>query len=89
MNANTWPNNQRRAIHQDQHESWNAFNYPGTRQLCSQCNDATGRCEEDSIYADEDGEIGPLCVDCWHETPQYILAQAEEELNKNHKQTNQ
>ena len=72
--TNTWPDGVRRAMHQDEHESWNSANYPGTRQLCSQCDEPTGRCEDDSIYADDDREIGPLCVDCWHKTDEYILS---------------
>lgn len=54
---------------QGEHERWNAYNYPGTRQLCCQCDQQTDRCEEDAIYT-EDG-IGPLCLDCWHETDEY------------------
>ncbi len=42
------------------------MNYPGTRQLCVTCDEPTGRCEDDSIYADEDGEVGPLCEACFH-----------------------
>lgn len=48
-------------MHQDEHERWNAAHYPGTRQLCSKCDEPTGRCEEDSIY--RNGE-GPLCEEC-------------------------
>ncbi len=58
---NTWPNNNRRALTQCEHEVWNAKNYPGTRQLCKECGDPTGRCEDDSIYKDD---IGPLCEEC-------------------------
>ena len=50
---------------QSEHEAWNARHYPGTRQLCAQCGEPTGRCEEDSLYADDDGETGPLCEECW------------------------
>jgi len=59
---NEWPNGHRRAMHQDEHEAWNAFNYPGTRQLCCNCDAPTGRCEEDSL-CDEDG--GFLCEECY------------------------
>jgi hypothetical protein len=52
---------------QSEHWAWNARNYPGTRQLCEQCGEPTGRCEEDSLYGDEDGEIGPLCEECCQE----------------------
>ena len=48
---------------QDAHEAWNARNYPGTRQLCCDCDEPTGRCEEDSMYADDDH--GPLCESCY------------------------
>lgn len=58
---NTWPNNKRRPLSQSDHEKWNAFNYPGTRQLCCTCENPTGRCEEDSIYV---ADLGPLCEDC-------------------------
>jgi len=64
---NTWPNGHRHAMTQTEHENWNARCYPGTLQLCSECDDPTGRCEDDSLYADEDGEIGPLCEACWKE----------------------
>ena len=59
---NTWPNGVRRALDQSEHERWNASNYPGTRQLCSECDEPTGRCEEDSMWSD-DGE--PLCETCY------------------------
>ena len=59
MNEN-WPGGYRHAMHQLEHESWNAAHYPGTRQLCSLCFQPTGRCEEDSMYLD-----GPVCEDCF------------------------
>lgn len=62
------------ARHQHEHEAINAREYPGTRQLCATCDEPTERCEEDGIYT-EDGE-GPLCVDCWHKTPEWILENA-------------
>jgi len=58
---NTWPGAFKHAMDPNQYESWNGENYPGTRQLCVQCDLPTGRCEEDSIYRDE---LGPLCEDC-------------------------
>jgi len=73
---NTWPGGIRHAMHQSDHERWNASHYPGTRQLCVECDDPTGRCEDDSIYADDDREIGPLCVECWRKRPEYIEANA-------------
>lgn len=60
---NTWPGGIRHAMTQSEHENWNASNYPGTRQLCEECGDETGRCEEDSMYTD-DGD-GPLCEECY------------------------
>jgi hypothetical protein len=59
---NTWPNGARRALHQSEHETWNASHYPGTRQLCVECDEPTGRCEEDQM-SNEDGE--PLCGGCF------------------------
>lgn len=59
---NTWPNGYRHAMDQSDHEQWNAANYPGTRQLCVECDEPTGRCEEDSMFY---GDIGPLCDECY------------------------
>jgi len=59
--SNTWPEDNRRALDPCEHERWNSQNYPGTRQLCVECGDPTGRCEDDSIFL---GEIGPLCECC-------------------------
>ena len=62
MSNNTWPDGVRHAISQSEHERWNAGNYPGTRQMCSKCDEPTGRCEDDTLWsADED----PLCEECW------------------------
>ena len=59
----------RRAFTQSEHESINAGAYPGTRQLCSQCEQPTERCEDDSIYLD-DG-TGPLCPECYLSSDEY------------------
>jgi len=59
--SNSWPGGARRALNPSEHEAWNARHYPGTRQLCCQCDEPTGRCEDDSIYR---GDIGPLCENC-------------------------
>lgn len=59
---NTWPDGRRKAISQAEHEVWNTEHYPGTRQLCSECNEPTGRCEEDTLRS-VDNE--PLCKECW------------------------
>ena len=48
-------------MYPEEHEAWNATHYPGTRQLCEECGEPTGRCEEDSIYK---GDAGPLCESC-------------------------
>ena len=61
MSGNTWPGGYRHAMHQSEHEAWNAMHWPGTRQLCEECGEATGRCSEDSIYC---GDRGPLCEGC-------------------------
>lgn len=58
--ANWWDG---KALSQSQHAAINANNYPGTRQLCCDCDEPTGRCEEDAIHLD-DG-YGPLCEDCY------------------------
>ena len=58
---NTWPGGKRHAMTQEEHAHWNAENYPGTLQLCSKCDEPTGRCEEDSILDDEGN---PHCEDC-------------------------
>ena len=50
-----------RALSQNVHEAINARHYPGTRQLCVECDAPTGRCEEDSIYVED---AGPFCEDC-------------------------
>lgn len=68
---NTWPSGKRHVMHQSEHEVWNSSHYPGTRQLCSLCNSPTWRCEDDSLYADEDSQIGPLCETCWEQARQY------------------
>ena len=60
---NTWPDGIRRAIHQTEHEKWNSKNYPGTLQLCSICEEPTGRCEEDAIWSDD---AKPLCEICYN-----------------------
>jgi len=61
--VNTWPNNIRQALDQSQHERWNSYNYSGTRQLCSLCEEPTGRCEEDSLYLFDTNE--PVCETCY------------------------
>ena len=62
---NTWPENKRRALTQSEHEEWNASHYPGTRQLCCQCDEPTGRCEDDSLYIEDNG---PLCEECFEDS---------------------
>ena len=62
MAQNTWPGGYQHGMDPRDHEDWNANNYPGTRQLCSQCEEPTGRCEEDEMT---DGEGEPLCEYCY------------------------
>ena len=50
-----------RALDQATHNCINARQYPGTRQLCAECDEPTGRCEDDSIYIED---AGPLCEAC-------------------------
>lgn len=59
---NSWPGGHRHAMSQIEHEKWNAGNYPGTRQLCSICDEPTGRCEDDTLSV---GEDGPFCEKCY------------------------
>ena len=58
---NTWPNGLRKAMDQSEHERWNSYNYPGTRQLCELCGEHTERCEEDAIYLDDK----TVCIECY------------------------
>lgn len=60
---NAWPGGVRRALSQKEHEQWNAHEYPGTRQLCSICNEPTDRCEDDTLWVDDQ----PVCEACWQE----------------------
>jgi len=60
--SGTWPGGYRRAMHQHEHEAWNASHYPGTRQICSMCEQPTGRCEEDTIFHPVTEQ--PICHDC-------------------------
>lgn len=69
--ANTSQAMKRRALTQDEHEAINAREYPGTRQLCSRCEEATGRCEEDSLFYEEEGEPAVLCEECYRADPRY------------------
>ena len=47
-----------------EHDAYNACHYPGTRQLCCQCDQPTGKCEDDTISF---GDESPLCEDCYKE----------------------
>lgn len=60
---NTWSGGKRHPMYQSEHKEWNAKHYPGTRQLCIECGSPTRRCEDDTIYLNN--EIGPLCEDCY------------------------
>lgn len=59
---NTWPKGYCHVMSQDKHESWNAKNYPGTRQICFVCGESTERCEEDAFWSQEGN---PLCLTCF------------------------
>ena len=48
---------------QCEHARINAKEYPGTRQLCIDCDQPTGRCEDDSIFYEDDG---PFCIGCYN-----------------------
>ena len=54
-----------KALTQNEHRHINAREYPGTRQLCTVCDEPTGRCEEDSLYLDEDDYGSFVCEDCY------------------------
>tara|TARA_R110000737_G_scaffold335787_1_gene354811 strand:- start:269 stop:487 length:219 start_codon:yes stop_codon:yes gene_type:complete len=58
---NTWPNGLRRAMTQSEHDAWNENNYPGTLEVCYECDEPTGNCEEDNIL-DDSGDA--YCYDC-------------------------
>lgn len=55
-----------RPLYQHQHDAINRREWPGTRLVCVICGGDTERCEEDAIYAENEG---PLCLGC-HETRQ-------------------
>ncbi len=65
IDANTWPGGHRHAMHQGDHEAWNAGNYPGTLQMCSLCDEPTFRCEDDELL--RNGQ--PICEDCYQKEP--------------------
>lgn len=60
--TNSWPGGYRYAISQSAHARHNASHYPGTRQLCTLCDEPTGQCEEDAFYV---VDRGPLCRPCF------------------------
>jgi len=66
---NTWPDGFRHAMAPEEHEKWNATHYPGTRQMCSMCDEPTGRCEDDTIWSIY-GE--PLCEECAENNPSLV-----------------
>jgi len=53
-----------KAHSQAEHRHINATEYPGTRQLCCECNEPTERCEEDEYRLDNG--YGPLCYTHYH-----------------------
>jgi hypothetical protein len=54
----------RQVFSHSEHLKVNAMEYPGTRQLCAKCGEPTGRCEDDSIFIEDEG---PLCEACYAE----------------------
>ncbi len=48
---------------QKEHDRINATEYPGTRQMCVDCDTPTGRCEDDAIWTNL--AHGPLSEECW------------------------
>jgi CTP-dependent riboflavin kinase len=47
---------------QSQHRKINSRHYPGTRQICVNCDEPTERCEDDGIWSEDlDGWICPEC----------------------------
>lgn len=70
--TNSWPDGKRHPLSQSEHDKWNAAHYPGTRQLCVNCDAPTGRCEDDSLFFDGHG---PLCVACWSELEGLVAEQ--------------
>ena len=62
---NTWPGGFRHVMTQGAHEQWNKSHYPGTRQLCCECEEPTTFCEEDGLWLDNGS--GPFCVSCFHQ----------------------
>jgi len=69
---------------QIEHAAINAIEYPGTRQICVVCEQPTERCEEDAIYTD--AGHGPLCLDCYHKTDEY-MTEMPEYLARAHNET--
>ena len=59
---NDFDSGKRKSFYPAEHERINAVRYPGTRQLCEQCGDETGRCEEDAMH-DKYGRV--VCGDCY------------------------
>ena len=66
---NTWPGGKHHPMTQAEHDAWNAYNCPGTRQLCVNCGEETGQCEDDDLYLenifDRYDTLGPLCKVCY------------------------
>ena len=54
----------KKSLSQCDHEKFNASHYPGTRQICSICDEPTGRCEEDEICTIHGDAV---CEGCYEE----------------------
>lgn len=75
MENQSWPVGRKKTLSQPEHKAWNSSHYPGTRQLCIECEAPTGRREEDSMFTEEGH--GPLCEECFNG----LTTQEDEELN--------
>lgn len=62
IHHNKWPNDYRCSLSQKEHKEWNSKNYPGTRQLCDICKEPTERCEEDTLYDNDDNIVCNKCL---------------------------
>ena len=53
-----------KARSQAEHQHINADSYPGTREICINCGDPTGKAgkDDDSLYLYDEG---PYCQDCY------------------------
>ncbi len=55
----------RKSMTQSQHERYNRKHYPGTRQMCAECDEPTGRTVEDGL-TNKKGQW--VCPECYKES---------------------